>query len=728
MTILLKTALIRLATIFLLALIHITVNAEDGYRLWLRYNKIENESVRRSYQEAIQQLIMDGKSMILETAGKELTLGLSGLFDQKFELGSNLDQKPGIIAGLVGQSKIIDQLVSGTTAEKINPEGFILCRRQYGGHNMLVIAAKTDTGVLYGAFRLLQHLQQNQSLQDLEVISNPKIKLRVLNHWDNLDRTVERGYAGFSIWNWHELPEFIDQRYIDYARANASIGINGTAVTSVNANALIFRADYLKKAAALADVFRPYGIKLYLTARFSAPIEQGGLETADPLDTRVKQWWVDKVKEIYDHIPDFGGFVVKANSEGQPGPQDYQRNHAQGANMLADALAPYGGVVMWRAFVYSNEEPEDRAKQSFNEFVPLDGQFRDNVMIQVKNGPIDFQPREPIHPMFGYMPNTPIMMEFQITKEYLGQGTHLVGLSNMYQEVLETDTNVKGAGSTVARVIDGSLHQQELTGMAGVANIGTARNWTGNLFAQADWYAFGQLAWDPDRKSPDIFREWALLTFSSDKKVVSTVVDMLTTSYETCVRYMTPLGLHHIMAAGHHYGPGPWVSEMPRADWTSVYYHKADSSGLGFDRTSTGSNALSQYHPDFQARLSNIENCPPEFLLWFHHVDWDHKFPDGMTLWEKLCRQYHQGAHEVTLLKEKWKNIASLIDHDRYRQVLMHLNIQEHEAKWWRDACLSYFQTFSKMEIPSDLEPPEHDLEYYMSLVYPYAPGIRPRW
>ena len=723
------TNLLNNIFIFLLiALTNIGLKAEDGYRLWLRYDKIKNESVREVYQETIQQIYIDGNSKVLDAAGKELRMGLSGLFDQSFDLSGSADQKPGVIAGVIGESDIIDQLISSSVTDKITSDGFIVCRRPYGSHNTVVVASRTDAGVLYGTFQLLRILQQNLSLEDLEIINNPKVKLRILNHWDNLDRTVERGYAGFSIWNWHELPEFIDQRYIDYARANASIGLNGSVVTSVNANALIFRQDYIKKAAALADVFRPFGIKLYLTARFSAPIEQGGLETADPLDPRVKQWWGDKVKEIYEHIPDFGGFAVKANSEGQPGPQDYQRNHAEGANMLAEALAPYGGVLMWRAFVYSNEEPEDRAKQSFNEFVPLDGQFRDNVLIQVKNGPIDFQPREPIHPMFGYMPNTPIMMEFQITKEYLGQGTHLVGLSNMYQEVLETDTFVKGEGSTVARVIDGSLHGQSLTGMAGVANIGTARNWTGNLFAQADWYAFGRLAWDPYMDSGEIFREWAMMTFSTDTEVVNTVGDMLKSSYETCVRYMTPLGLHHIMAADHHYGPGPWVSEMPRADWTSVYYHKADEAGIGFDRTSTGSNALSQYHPDFQAGLSDIENCPPEFLLWFHHVDWNHKFSNGMTLWEILCRQYHQGAKEVTLLKDMWKNIAASIDEGRHKHVLMHLDIQENEARWWRDACLSYFRTFSKMDIPADLEQPEHELEYYVTLKYPYAPGIRPRW
>lgn len=479
---------------------------------------------------------------------------------------------------------------------------------------------------------------------------------------------------------------------------------------------------------ALADVFRSYGMKLYLTARFSAPMDQGGLKTADPLDEEVRAWWNQKAHEIYQLIPDFGGFVVKANSEGQPGPQDYGRTHAQGANMLADALAPHGGVVMWRTFVYSAEEPLDRAKQAYQEFMPLDGQFKENVLVQVKNGPIDFQPREPVHPLFGHMPQTPLMMEFQITKEYLGQGTHLVGLSKMYQEVLQTDTYVKGKGSTVARVIDGSLHGNSLTGMAGVANIGTARNWTGNLFGQADWYAFGRLAWDPYLGSEQIYSEWIRQTFDENGQSFDTILNILIQSYETCVRYMTPLGLHHIMAAGHHYGPGPWVSEMSRADWTSVYYHKADEQGVGFDRTAKGSDALSQYHTDFQARFEDINRCPPQFLLWFHHVAWDYQMPSGITIWEALCREYHRGAEEVTQMQSWWKSIEEYIDEERYRQVAMHLEVQKKEALWWRDACLSYFMSISQQAIPADLEQPAHSLEYYRSLSYPYAPGIRPRW
>ena len=396
--------------------------------------------------------------------------------------------------------------------------------------------------------------------------------------------------------------------------------------------------------------------------------------------------------------------------------------------MLADAVAPYGGIVMWRAFVYSSEEPDDRAKQAYNEFVPLDGKFRPNVLIQVKNGPIDFQPREPIHPLFGAMPETPLMMEFQLTKEYLGQGTHLVGLASMYEEVLRTDTYARGKGSTVASVIDGSLHQHSLTGIAGVANIGTDRNWTGNLFGQADWFAFGRLAWNPTLDARSIFTEWTQLTFHTDQEATTAITDLLASSYETCVRYMTPLGLHHIMAANHHFGPGPWVADMPRADWTSVYYHRADEMGLGFNRTRTGSGALAQYAPAFQEQYEDIAKCPPTHLLWFHHVGWEQRLASGRTLWEELCHTYYQGAEEVSTMRVNWQKLRSFVDAERHQQVAMHLHIQEQEARWWRDACLLYFQTFSKQPIPAELEPPVHNLEYYQSLSYPYAPGIRPRW
>lgn len=700
-----------------------SVTGEDGYALWLRYHKIENKSVRKKYASQIKSLVILNKGEVANTAAKELSKGLSSMLDTKVESQMSLGKGSGkIIVGTVENAAITQAINKNKTGE-IKNEGYAI----FSLDKNIYIAATDEKGLLYGAFHFLRTVHSGADISKLNVLENPKVKVRILNHWDNMDRTIERGYAGFSIFNWHQLPDYIDPRYEDYARANASIGINGTVVTNVNANYLVFRPDYMDKFAALADIFRPYGIKLYLTARFSSPIELGGLKTADPLDPAVQQWWNEKTKEIYKRIPDFGGFLVKANSEGQPGPQEYNRTHADGANMLADAVAPFGGIVMWRAFVYSNEEPVDRAKQAYNEFVPLDGKFRKNVLVQVKNGPIDFQPREPIHPLFGAMPKTPVMMEFQITKEYLGQGTHLVGLSKMYEEVLKTDTYVKGKGSLVAKVIDGSLDNQELTGMAGVANIGNERNWTSNLFAQADWYAFGRLAWDPYMESKTIFEEWAGLTFDNTE-VQKTAIHFLENSHEWCVKYMTPLGLHHIMAANHHFGPGPWVSRMSRADWTSVYYHKADSVAVGFDRSVTGTNALEQYSPEFATQYASADKTDLKFLLWFHHVPWNQKLSTGKTLWEEMCEEYNRGVQGVTSMVTDWNKLKGKVDEERFQQVAMHLKIQEDEAKWWRDACLSYFKTFSRQAIPAHLPQPEHDLKYYQDLNYPYSPGIRPRW
>jgi alpha-glucuronidase len=546
----------------------------------------------------------------------------------------------------------------------------------------------------------------------------------VLNHWDNLDRTVERGYAGFSLWDWHKLPDYLDPRYTDYARANASLGINGTVITSVNANATSLTGEWLRKAKALADVFRPYGIRVYLTARFSAPIEIGGLKTADPLDPAVREWWAGKVGEIYALIPDFGGFLVKANSEGQPGPQDYKRSHADGANLLADALAPHGGVVMWRAFVYSSEVPDDRHKQAYNEFQPLDGKFRDNVMVQVKNGAIDFQPREPFHPLFGAMPKTPLMLELQITKEYLGFATHLVFLGPLFEETLRADTHARGEGSTVARVVDGSLHGYRHTGMAGVANVGTDRNWCGSVFDCANWYAFGRLAWNPSLDSRTIAGEWLRSTFGNDPGFVETVTGLMLASREAPVDYMTPLGLHHLMARDHHYGPGPWVSGGPRADWTSLYYHRADAEGVGFDRTASGSNAVAQYFPPVAARFGSRERVPDELLLWFHRVGWRERLRSGRTLWEELLVRYQRGVDTVRRMQATWASLARHVDAQRHQEVTAFLRIQEQEARWWRDACVLYFQTFSRLPVPAGYEKPEHDLDYYVKLQKKYVPGI----
>ena len=708
----------KLVTIFCLLILSITSRAEDGYRLWLRYDPITDENLVEQYRSRLSNVMFNDNSPVLKAALAELQTGLEGMIGERiFEDGRYRDGSLLIFK----KEQSPHTLQPSTIYNTLGNEGYVIRTIKEGQKHYTLITANGDAGILYGVFHFLRLMQTRQDILDLDIIQTPRIQHRVLNHWDNLDRHVERGYAGISIWNWHTLPGYIDQRYIDYARANASLGINGTVLTNVNANALVLTENYLLKVKALADVFRSYGIRVYLTARFSAPVEIGQLKTADPLDTSVQRWWKEKTKEIYKYIPDFGGFLVKANSEGQPGPQNYNRTHADGANMLADALAPFNGIVMWRAFVYSNETPEDRFKQAYNEFKPLDGKFRKNVLIQVKNGPIDFQPREPFSPLFGAMPQTPLMMEFQVTQEYLGQGTHLVYEAPMFREVLDADTWQKGKGSTVAKVIDGSLHNYSTTGMAGVSNIGNDRNWTGHLFGQSNWYAFGRLAWDHDLSSADIANEWIKQTFSTDDKVVTIIRDIMMGSHETLVNYMTPLGLHHIMGTGHHYGPAPWVDNVGRADWNPVYYHKADEKGIGFDRTSSGSNALSQYAPEVRRQFENMETCPEEYLLWFHHVPWDFKMRSGRTLWEELCYRYDSGLDSIRSIREQWNTLDGKIDEERFRHVQMLLSVQVEEANWWRDACLLYFQAFSKMNIPG--KQPAKSLEYYKGLRYPYAPG-----
>jgi alpha-glucuronidase len=698
----------------------VSSSAEDGYDLWLRYGAPGG----RSAYAAISAIDATGAddTPVLRTARAELKRGLDSLLGKAVPL-----REPGmpesdhsVVLGTAASAPIARLSLPLAT---LGPEGFVLRSIDSQGRNAIVIAGNSDAGVLYGVYHFLRHIQTGRPLAGLDVRSQPRTRLRLLNHWDNLDRHVERGYAGESIWDWHKLPGWLDPRYTDYARACASVGINGAVLTNVNANATSLTPEYIDKAKALASVFRPYGIRVYLTARFSAPIELGGLKTADPLDPSVRAWWKKKADEIYAAIPDFGGFLVKANSEGQPGPQDYRRTHADGANMLAEAVGPHGGVVMWRAFVYSNETPTDRAKQAYDEFKPLDGKFAANVLVQVKNGAIDFQPREPFHPLFGAMPKTPLMMEFQITKEYLGFATHLAYLGPLYEEALDADTRVKGKGSTVARVVNGELHGYTVTGMAGVANIGSDRNWSGSHFDQANWYAYGRLAWDPELSSRDIAEEWVRMTFSNDPAFVKPVVDMMMRSREAVVDYMTPLGLAHLMGTGHHYGPAPWVDDLNRADWNPTYYHRADERGIGFARGPKGSAATSQYAPDVARVFADPAKTPEEFLLWFHHLPWTHEMASGRTLWDELVVRYSRGVDQVSRMRETWERLRSHVDGPRFEQVAAFLRIQHEEAQWWRDACIAYFQSINRLPLPAGFAPPRHSLEFYKSLKFPYAPG-----
>lgn len=692
-------------------------SAEDGYDLWLRYAPLDT-AYRAQVEPRATQIVAAAGSPQIDAAAQELARGLTGMIGRAPARSGAVSQDGAIILATAG-SPLLQGLA--LPFDRLGSEGFVLRSATIAGKRVTIVAGNSGQGVLYGMFRLLKLLQTRQPIEALDTIDAPKLQVRVLNHWDNLSRSVERGYSGLSLWDWQKLPHYKDPRYTDYARANASIGINATVLNNVNANADILTPEYLHKVAALAEVFRPWGIRVYLTARFSAPIEIGGLKTADPLDPAVAAWWKAKADEIYRIIPDFGGFVVKANSEGQPGPNDYGRSHAEGANMMADALAPHRGVMMWRAFVYAAENAEDRHKQAYTEFKPLDGKFRDNVLVQVKNGAIDFQPREPFHPLFGAMPRTPLMVEFQITKEYLGFATHLAYLGTMWEEVLQADTFRPAMGNTVAKVIETPVDSGAATGMAGVANIGNDRNWSGSQFDQANWYAFGRFAWNPDARAKDIAQDWAVMTWGGD--AARPVVDMMMASREAVVDYMTPLGLGHLMATGHHYGPGPWVSDLARPEWNPVYYHRADAGGIGFDRTKSGSDALSQYAPQLATRWGSLKTVPDDLLLWFHHVPWDYRMRSGRSLWDELVTRYDAGVGTVSAMQAQWRGLEGTVDPQRWAEVRDFLAIQHDEARWWRDASIAYFQSIAKRPLPAGHAPPPHDLDWYKAIRTPHAPG-----
>lgn len=591
-------------------------------------------------------------------------------------------------------------------------EGYnIYARPAQQGDNIqyeATITASNPIGLLYGAYELirLQNTdayntgsgnQQNFS-KAIDETEKPKVGLRILNHWDNLDGSIERGYAGKSIFKWEEIKlgkngkggsisKSLHDRLITYARANASLGINGSVLNNVNASPKMMTAEYINKVKVIANILRPYGIRVYLSINFASPMALGYTKTADPLDKKVQQWWKKKAKEIYATIPDFGGFLVKANSEGQPGPGDYHRTHADGANMLADAVKPYGGIIMWRSFVYgANHKGEDRVKQAVSEFKGMDGKFRDNVILQSKNGPLDFQPREPYAPIFDNIKQTPQIAELQITQEYLGQSKHLTYLAPMWKEFF------------------GFVNPDRLVGISGVANIGDDANWCGHPFSQANWYAFGRLAWNPSLTAEEIAHEWLVQTYENqDEKFTKPVEMMMMTSREACVNYMMPLGLHHIFKFDHHYGPEPdgFIASYP-LEWCPVYYHKADAQGVGFDRSSKGTDAVGQYPEPYRSLYDNIETCPEEYLLWFHHVPWTYKMKSGSTLWQELCMKYNMGVAMVEVYRDFWHTSAKqyIKGHEQeWQHTDSLLNVQLENAKEWRNTCLKYFQTFSKMKI-----------------------------
>lgn len=628
--------------------------SEDGSRLWLRYDTV---SVRKQIDKGIDSPVMRLAENELSTFWKGGKVSLQLMADSEYFA--------------LGKDGYTINVENGTT----------------------VLRSMSETGLLYAAYHLLRLQACGEDCSRLDIKEKPMNDIRILNHWDNPDGTIERGYAGRSLWKWDELPAKISPRYAEYARANASIGINGTVLNNVNASPEALSSDNLKKVKTLADIFRPYGIKVYLSVNFATPIKLGGLATADPLNSDVAEWWKQKVHEIYSMIPDFGGFLVKANSEGQPGPCDYHRTHAEGANMLASALKPYGGIVMWRAFVYSPSDA-DRAKQAYLEFKPLDGKFLDNVIVQVKNGPIDFQPREPYSPLFGAMPHTQLMVEFQVTQEYLGHSNHLAYLAPMWKEFYSY------------------YGPSDMKAAAGVTNIGDDTNWCGNDLAQSNWYAFGRLAWNPALSSEEIAREWLAQTFTADSRFVRPMTEVMMQSREAVVDYMMPLGLHHIFAWGHHYGPEPWCEiEGARPDWLPTYYHRADKEGLGFDRTTDGSDAVSQYPDSLAAVFNSIDSCPDEFLLWFHHVPWKHEMKSGRTMWDELCLHYQRGVDAARGFRDTWKDMSPYVDAERHAAVAHRFDIQASDAVWWKDACLEYFRTFSHMKYPAGVEKPRFSLK-----------------
>ena len=571
----------------------------------------------------------------------------------------------------------------------------------FDGSDGRVIEAGSQSGIMYGVYALQREEVLGRAGAGMDLREKPAYEYRILDHWDNMDDSVERGYAGLSMWEWtaEDIPV---ERIHKYGQLCASVGINGSVLNNVNSNPVVLDAEHIARVARIAAILREYGIKTYLSIKWTSPMALDGVRTGDPLDPQVRKWWKDKADEIYALIPDFGGFLVKANSEGQEGPQDHGRTHADGANMLAEALAPHGGIVMWRAFVYAPTSP-DRANQAVEEFEPLDGQFADNVMVQIKNGPVDFQPREPFSPLFGRLKNTKMMMEFQITQEYLGFSHHLAYLGTTYEECLDSDTYRDGEGSTVARMI---------TGISGVANTGQDENFCGYIFAQSNWYMFGRLAWNPELGAEEIADEWIRQTFimpegmsakSYEKKFIAPVKGIMMESREAVVNYEMPLGLHHLFT-GTHYGPGPWDVSI-RPDWSPRYYHKADSAGIGFDRTKSGSANTQQYHEPLASVYDNIGTCPENLLLWFHHVPWDYTLSSGRTIWDEICLHYDRGISQVEKFMETWAGLEPYVSAAIFAEVTDKLEKQRNDAEWWRDACVGYFQKINGRDLPSEVRP-----------------------
>ena len=682
-------------------------NLDDGYNMWLRYVKVSDKKLLEAYRSQVSNVDLNANSQVMQAVASELKRGLGQLLETTISFENKI-KNGGLIVGTPENSPLIASQ-KFVELSRISDEGYLLKTKNVNGKTITFIAANTEVGVLYGTFAFLRRLQTHQDISKINTMSSPKMELRMVNHWDNLDRSVERGYAGISLWDWETLPLVKNNRYVDFARASASIGINAIAINNVNADPKFITVEYLDKIAVIANIFRAYGIKIFLSVNYASPIALNNLKTADPENAMVKKWWRDKVDVIYSKIPDFGGFLVKADSEGQPGPKTYGRNHAVGANMLAEALEAHKGLVLWRAFVYGHTQ-DDRVREAFDEFVPLDGEFKDNVILQIKNGPLDFMPREPFSPLFGAMPKTNLMIEFQVTQEYLGNGNHLVFKAPMFKEVLQADTFGNGKGFTVAKILEKKVFAYKHSGMTAVVNPGMAPNWTRHPFVQSSWYAFGRLAWDYNLSSDHIAEEWIKMTFSNDQNVLKSLKEIMKESAIAAVEFREPLGLTHI-GTGAHYGPAPWSERSKR-------FHHASKDGLGYDRTASGSNAIEQYNSAIERVLEKPETTPEKYLLWFHHLPWDYKMKSGNTLWEELVSRYYEGVETIVNIQQKFNLLKNDIDKDQFRLISTLLSIQVNDAKLWRNSCVLYFQQFSEMPIPDNFEVPDHELEYYRNIKY----------
>ncbi|WP_084678263.1 alpha-glucuronidase family glycosyl hydrolase [Actinopolymorpha alba] len=662
-------------------------SGEDGHELWLRYRLVDDARLLTSYRRALTHVVVPDGGKVLGSAVDELCRGLSALTGRTVPREQAPSGDGALIVGTPESSRFVADAVEPDVLRGLGPEGYVLLRRQIGGRDAILVAGNAERGALYGAFHLLRLLQTHESLTTLDVVERPANPLRLANHWDNLDRSVERGYAGQSIWHWEELPEILPH-YVTYARALASLGMNGTVVNNVNANSAFLSTEMLRQLTGLADVLRAWGVNFYLSANFACPITLGGLPTADPFDEDVQAWWRDKAVEIYDLIPDFGGFLVKADSEGQPGPLTYGRTHADGANLLARAVEPHGGIVMWRAFVH-DFDPRTWAHKSYQTFTPLDGAFADNVVLQIKNGPIDFQVREPVHPLFGALPRTNSMLELQITQEYTGQSTHLCYLVPMWKEVYDFDTHAAGAGTTVADIVAGTTYDRRQGGVAGVMNVGSDVDWTRHQLAAANTHGFGRLAWNPRLDPAQVAEEWVRMTFGSHPQVVQVLTRMLLRSWEIYESYTSPLGVG-FMIAGDHFTPNP----EGNAPW-----NQANSEGTGFDRTvATGIGYTGLYHPPVARVFESLVTCPDELLLFMHHVPYTHRLHSGSTVIQHIYDSHFDGLDDAERLRRQWRSLGSRIDERRYAEILGRFDRQVEHATLWRDSIVSYY--FERSRIP----------------------------